>query len=70
MKRLMFTIVSSTSGWQLYEGDEGRFWFARRDDALTTADIMACAAHEQRGIPTGVLVDMAGRESVMVVAHG
>jgi hypothetical protein len=70
MSRLLFTIVSSSCGWQLYEGEEGRFWFSRRADALETADIMAGAVHQQHGIPTAVVMDMAGRESVMVVAHG
>jgi hypothetical protein len=31
---------------------------------------MATALHEQHGIPTAVLMDMAGRESVMLVCHG
>jgi hypothetical protein len=70
MSRLLFTIVSSTCGWQLYEGEEGRYWFARWHDALETADIMASAMHQQQGIPTAVVMDMAGRESVMVSAHG
>ncbi len=70
MSRLLFTIVSSTCGWQLYEGEEGRFWFARWNDALQTANIMASAIHQQRGVPTAVVMDMAGRESVMVYAHG
>jgi len=70
MSRLLFTIVPSTCGWQLYEGEEGRFWFARWGDALATADAMASAMHQRQGTPTAVIMDMAGRESVMVVAHG
>lgn len=69
-QRLMFTIVSACSGWQLYEGDQGRSWFASRHEAVDTADLMATALHEQHGIPTAVLMDMAGRESVMLVCHG
>ncbi|MET0583145.1 MAG: hypothetical protein ABWX88_02775 [Pseudoxanthomonas sp.] len=69
-QRLMFTLVSADSGWQLYEGDQGREWFASRSDALETADMMAMSLHAQHGIPTAVLVDMAGRESVMLVSHG
>ena len=70
MQRTLFTIVFTSSGWQLYEGDTGRFWFSRRDDAMETAGIMASALHEHHGIPTGVVMDMAGREAVMVACHG
>jgi hypothetical protein len=70
MHRLMFTIVSASSGWQLFEGSEGREWFACRDQALETAGVMAASLHEHHGIPTAVVVDMAGRESVMLACHG
>jgi hypothetical protein len=69
-QRLMFTIVSASSGWQLYEGDQGRLWFASRNDAMETADLMATSLHRQHGIPTAVVMDMAGRESVMVLCCG
>jgi len=70
MHRLMFTLVSASNGWQLFEGDEGRQWFSRRDHALEAANLMAASLHEHHGIPTAVLVDMAGSESVMVGCHG
>ncbi|HEX7802389.1 MAG TPA: hypothetical protein VF471_06490 [Pseudoxanthomonas sp.] len=70
MQRLIFTLVSAHSGWQLYEGDQGRLWFASRNDAVETADLMATSLHENHGIPTAVVMDMAGRESVMLVCHG
>lgn len=70
MQRLMFTIVPAGDGWQLFEGHEGRQWFARREQALETADLMAASLHEHHGIPTAVIIDMAGRESVMVGCHG
>ena len=70
MHRLMFTLVSTRSGWQLFEDGEGRQWFACREQALERAGLMAACLHENHGIPTGVIVDMAGRESVMVVCHG
>ncbi len=69
-QRLMFTIVSACSGWQLYEGDQGRLWFASRSDAMETADLMATSLHENHGIPTAVVMDMAGCESVMLNSHG
>lgn len=61
---------TSNRGWQLYEGQEGRLWFARRRDALQTASLMASAVHRNHGIPTAVIVDLAGCEAVMVAAHG
>lgn len=70
MSRYLLTIAAEASGWQLYQGDQGRFWFARRDQALETADIIAAALHEQHGIPTAVVMDMAGREAVMLSQHG
>lgn len=70
MQRLIFTLVSAHSGWQLYEGDQGRLWFASRNDAMETADLMAMSLHENHGIPTAVVMDMAGRESVMLMSHG
>jgi hypothetical protein len=69
-QRLIFTLVSAHSGWQLYEGDQGRLWFASRNDAMETADLMAMSLHENHGIPTAVVMDMAGRESVMLMSHG
>ncbi|MET1161148.1 MAG: hypothetical protein ABWY48_01300 [Pseudoxanthomonas sp.] len=69
-QRLMFTVVSASNGWQLYEGDQGREWFASRYEAVETADLIAMSLHTQHGIPTGVLMDMAGSESVMLVCHG
>ncbi len=69
-QRLMFTIVSANTGWQLYEGDQGRLWFASRSDAMETADLMAASLHANHGIPTAVVMDMAGRESVMLMCHG
>jgi hypothetical protein len=70
MHRLIFTIASASSGWQLFEGGEGRQWFARRDHALETAGLMAVSLHKYHGIPTAVIVDMAGSESVMLACHG
>lgn len=70
MSRYLFTICAESRGWQLYEGQEGRHWFARRDDALETAGIMASRLHEFHGIPTAVVMDMAGHETVEVSRHG
>lgn len=69
-QRLMFTLVPACSGWQLYEGDQGKQWFATRSDAVHAADLMAASLHAYHGIPTGVVMDMAGRESVMLAVHG
>jgi hypothetical protein len=45
-------------------------WFACREQAMATADLMAASLHEYHGIPTAVIMDMAGRESVMMICHG
>lgn len=70
MQRLLLTLVSASSGWRLQEGGYDRFWFARRDDALETAGIMAAALHEHHGIPTAVVIEMPGHDPVMVASHG
>jgi hypothetical protein len=70
MSPLLFVIVAQARGWQLYQGSEQRDWFARWDDALETADIMAATAHEQRGIPTAVMVNVDGRGALLVSRHG
>ncbi|MET0289981.1 MAG: hypothetical protein ABW178_10180 [Pseudoxanthomonas sp.] len=70
MSPLLFVIAAEAYGWQLYQGSEQRYWFARWDDALETADIMAATAHEQRGVTTAVMVNISGRGTLMVSRHG
>ncbi|WCE02627.1 hypothetical protein [Pseudoxanthomonas sp. JBR18] len=70
MQRVLFTIAASDQGWQLYEGEHGRFWFTDRDEALHTASVIASSLHERHGISTAVIMDMAGREAVLVARHG
>lgn len=69
MSRLLFTIVSTAPGWQLYEGQEGRSWHRDLDEARQSAALLATTLHDHHGIPTAVIMDM-GCESVMLSSHG
>ena len=65
MARLLFTIVSATTGWQLYEGEHSRSWHRDLGEARQSAKLL----HEHHGIPTAVLMGM-GNESVLLAQHG
>lgn len=70
MQPVMFTICAHGQGWQLYEDEQGRFWFSDRAEAMHTAGVMAASLHQQHGIRSAVVLDMAGCESVLVSRHG
>jgi hypothetical protein len=70
MQRVLFTITAQDQGWQLYEGEHGRFWFNDRAEALHTAGVIASNLHAQHGIRSAVVMDMAGREAVLISRHG
>lgn len=70
MPRLLFTIASTTDGWQLYEGEHGRSSFDNLSDARDNARMLAATLYEHHGIPTAVVMDMAGREAVVLTRHG
>jgi hypothetical protein len=70
MQRHLLTLVFANSGWLLHEGGHGRFWFARHDEALETAGIMASTLHEHHGIPTAVILEVPGSDPVMVLSCG
>jgi hypothetical protein len=61
-----FVVMPSMTGWELYHGMEGQGWFARWDDALEAAGVMAETRHEVAGVPTMVIVDMKGRDAAIV----
>lgn len=69
VSRLLFTIVSAATGWQLYEGHEGRSWHRNLGEARQSADLLASTLHDHHGIPTAVIIDL-GCESVMLSSHG
>ena len=69
MARLLFTIVSATTGWQLYEGEHGRSWHRDLGEARQNAKLLAATLHEHHGIPTAVILDV-GRDSVLLARHG
>lgn len=70
MPRLLFTIAASHHGWQLYEGEHGRSSFENLSDARDNAKLLAATLFEHHGIPTAVVMDMAGREAVVLARHG
>lgn len=65
-----FTIAASHQGWQLYEGEHGRSSFDSLSDARDNAKLLAATLFEHHGIPTAVVMDMAGREAVVLARHG
>ena len=69
MARLLFTIVSAPTGWQLYEGEHGRSWHRDLGEARQSAKLIAATLHEHHGIPTAVILGI-GLESVLLVQHG
>jgi hypothetical protein len=69
VKAEFFVIMPSLSGWELYHGMQGQGWFARWDDALEAADVMAEARHQLAGVATTVIVEMGGREAAIVSVY-
>jgi hypothetical protein len=64
-----FVIMPAMTGWELYHGTEGRGWFARWDDVLEAADVMAEARHQAAGVPTTVVVEMKDRDAAIVSVY-
>lgn len=64
-----FTILPALAGWQLRRAGQDDAWFARWDDALEAADLMAGAHHDATGAPTAVVVAMDGRDVAVVTAY-
>lgn len=64
-----FVIMPAMTGWDLYHGMEGRGWFARWDDALEAADVMAGARHDAAGVATAVVVEMRNRDAALVSVY-
>ena len=69
MPRLLFTIVSATTGWQLYEGGHGRSWHRNLGEARQNAKLIAATLHEHHGIPTAVILGLYC-DSVLLAQHG
>ena len=64
-----FVVMPSMAGWELYHGMEGQGWFARWDDALEAAGVMAEARHEAAGISTAVIIEMKDRDAAIVSVY-
>ena len=69
MARLLFTIVSATTGWQLCEGEHDRSWHRDLGEARQSAKLLAATLHEHHGIPTAVILGVGG-DSVLLAQHG
>ena len=64
-----FVIMPALSGWDVFHGMDGQGWFARWDDAVEAADVMAEARHEAAGVATAVVVEMRNREAAVVATY-
>ena len=69
MNAEFFVIMPALTGWELYHGMKGQGWFARWDDALEAADVMAGARHEATGVPTAVIAELKDRDAAIVCVH-
>ena len=64
-----FVIMPAMSGWDVFHGMDGQGWFARWDDAVEAADVMAMARNEAAGVPTAVVVEMRNRDAAVVTTY-
>lgn len=70
MDRVLFTITPRYNGWEVRDELRSRDWFSVRQEAVVSADTMACARHCLTGLPTGVLIDDADGNRVVCAQHG
>lgn len=56
-------------GWDVFHGMDVQGWFAKWDDAVEAADVMAVARHKAAGVPTAVMVEMRNRDAEVVAAY-
>lgn len=70
MERILFTIMPAYTGWQLFDDLTIGHWFTNKMSAIQAADSMAQSRHDETGQPTGVKVQMACGDWVMVGLHG
>ena len=64
-----FVVMPSMNGWDVFHGMEGQGWFAKWDDAVEAADVMAVARNEVAGVPTAVILDMRNRDAAVVSTY-
>lgn len=64
-----FVVMASMTGWEIYHGTDGQGWFARWDDALEAAEVMAEARHEAAGVSTTVIVEMKDHDAAIVSVY-
>ena len=70
MERSIFTLKPAMQGWQLVDQETVNHWYPDQLAALISANCMSFARYRATGIPTGVKVQMACGDWVMVGMHG
>ena len=70
MERSLFTIKPALHGWQLVDQDTIDQWYPDQFAARIAADCMSFARFKATGLPTGVKVQMACGDWVIVGMHG
>jgi len=70
MERSLFSVTSKQHGWQLADQESVDEWYLDKFSAIRAADCMALVRYEQTGHPTGIKVQMATGEWVLMGLHG
>ena len=70
MERCLFSVTSKQHGWQLADQESVDQWYLDKSSAIRAADCMALVRYEQTGHPTGIKVQMATGEWVLMGLHG
>jgi hypothetical protein len=70
MERCLFSVAEKQLGWQLADQDSIDQWYLDKSSAIRAADCMALVRYEQTGHPTGIKVQMATGEWVLMGLHG
>jgi hypothetical protein len=70
MERDLFTITPAQQGWRLADPASFDAWYLDQSNAIVAADCMALARYQQTGHPTGIKVQLASGEWVLIGKHG
>ena len=70
VERILFTIMPAYTGWQLFDDLTIGHWFTNKMSAIQAADSMAPQRHDETGQPTGVTVQTACGDWVLVCLPG
>lgn len=70
MERKLLTLQPAMQGWKLFDQDTLDYWYPDKLAAVLAADCISLARYKQTGMPTGVKVQMACGDWVMMAMHG